>query len=509
MGDAVNTIFINGTEYPFKPGQTVIQVAQENGIDIQHYCYHPGLSIAGNCRICMIEVEGNPQPQISCKLDCAPPPWIKEPLRVQTESEVAKQGREGTMEMLLVNHPLDCPICDQAGECHLQDYSYEVGQGQASTTTAKTKLPKNVPFGSKIVYDAERCIKCTLCVRFCEEITETNELSMQGRGDEEMVVMTSKGEFDTPYSMNIIDICPVGALTSRDFRFKSRLWFMDFANSIDTSSAKGVNIVTGGRNGTFLRIEPRYNASINDWWMADEGRVAYKYVNSPSRLETALVRDADGQFRVANWEDAISAAAEALRSNPGDILLDGGCTLEEMVLAKDLAGAMGKNAKFAAATGEGDGWLVTEEKGANAKGAELLEVARAKRAQAASVLVIEREEHVNASMREKSGAVVVFATDGEHVPESAEVVFPLPSWAEREGTLVNIDGLAQWMERNPAIGPNNLPVFVEILEDLIGELDDDYAWRGADGVRAEIAALPAFAKVALHWQTETPVGAGS
>jgi NADH-quinone oxidoreductase subunit G len=503
MADAPTTIFINGTEYPFKPGQTVIQVAQENGIDVPHYCYHPGLTIAGNCRICMVEVEGNPKPQISCKMECAPPPWISEPLRIQTDSDVAQQGREGTMEMLLVNHPLDCPICDQAGECHLQDYSYEVGQGKASTTTSKTKLPKNVAFGSKIVYDAERCIKCTLCVRFCEEVTDTHELAMQGRSDHEMVVMTSKGEFTTPYSMNIIDLCPVGALTSRDFRFKSRLWFMDFAESVCTGCARGCNVMTGGRNGTFLRMEPRENQAVNKWWMCDAGRTDYQFVNSDSRLEAPLVRGDDGEFRVANWEDAITAAAAALKASPGDVLVDGGCSLEEMALAADLAAAMGGKAKYAAAHGSGDDFLVVAEKGANAAGAELLGLARAQRASAASILVIERDEHVNASFRDKSGAVVVFAADGEHVPDSAQVVFPIGTWGERDGLLVNCDGIVQAVQRNAAIGPNNLAAPIELFEDVLGELDDGYDWSGRDGVIASIRALPGFSNIEFPAGIET------
>jgi len=495
MSDAPTTIFINGTEYPFEPGQTVIQVAQANGIHVPHYCYHPGLSIAGNCRICMVEVEGNKRPQISCKLQCAPPPWIKEPLRIQTESEIAKQGQEGTMEMLLVNHPLDCPICDQAGECHLQDYSYEVGQGQAISTTAKTKLPKNVPFGSKIVYDAERCIKCTLCVRFCEEVTQTNELAMSGRSDHEIVVMTNKGEFTTPYAMNIIDLCPVGALTSRDFRFKSRLWFMDFAESVCTGCARGCNVMTGGRDGTFMRMEPRENQAVNKYWMCDAGRMDYKFVNSPTRLESPLVRQADGTLAVANWEDAITAAAAALKAAPGDVLVDGGCTLEEMALAQDVAAAMGGKAKYAAATGEGDDFLVVAEKGANAAGAELLGLARATRASQAALLVVERDEHVSASFRDGSGAVVVLASDGAHVPDSAQVVFPFGTWSERDGLLVNCDGRVQAIARNAAVGPNNLAAPVELLEDLLGELDEGHDWRGREGIVAAIRARPGFAGI--------------
>jgi len=230
--------------------------------------------------------------------------------------------------------------------------------------------------------------------------------------------------------------------------------------------------------------------------MSDAGRLGYKYANSPTRLQTAHIRNEAGALVEVNWEDAIVAAAEALKASPGDVIVDGGCTLEEMKLAQDLAAAMGAKAKFAAATGEGDGFLVVEEKGANAKGGEMLGLMRAKRATPAAVLVIERDEHVNASFREKSGAVVVFALDGAHVPDSAQVVFPLGSFAERDGLLVNIDGLVQALERNPAIGPN-LAVFIELLEDILGELDEGYEWRGRAGVLAEIRALPAFSGVAF------------
>jgi len=510
MADAPTTIFINGTEYPFEPGQTVIEVARANGVDVPHYCYHPGVSPAGNCRICMVEVEGNGRPQISCKMQCAPPPWIKDPLRIQTESDIAQQGRAGTMEMLLVNHPLDCPICDQAGECHLQDYSYELGQGKASTTTAKTKLPKHVPFGKNIVYDAERCIKCTLCVRFCEEITHTNELAMSGRSDHEIVTMTTKGEFETPYSMNIIDLCPVGALTSRDFRFKSRLWFMDFAESVCTGCARGCNVMTGGRDGTFLRMEPRENPAVNQWWMCDAGRLGYEAANAPTRLETPQIRGPDGALFATTVDGAITAAATALKASGGNVLVDGGCTLEEMALAQDLAAVLGGKAAYAAATGEGDDFLLVAEKGANAKGAALLGLERCEGTFPASVVLVERGSHVTEAMREKSGAVVVFAMDARHVPDSAQVVFPLPSSAERDGLLVNCDGVIQSIERNAAIGPNNLAAPSDVLEDLLGELDEAYEWRGRDGLVAAIRARPAFAKVAFPAGFEAAgVGAGS
>ncbi len=506
----VKTVFINGVEYPFDAGQTVIQVAHENGLDVPHYCYHPGLSIAGNCRICMVEVEGDAKPQVSCKLECAPPPWVSEPLRIQTESELAKSARAGTMEMLLVNHPLDCPICDQAGECHLQDYSYQLGQGQASSSTAKTKLPKNVAFGEKIVYDAERCIKCTLCVRFCEEVTETNELNLGGRGDEEIVIMSSKGEFETDYSMNIIDICPVGALTSRDFRFKSRLWFMDFADSVCTGCARGCNVITGGRNGSMMRMEPRHNADVNQWWMCDQGRLDYRYVNTPTRIATPRIKTADGVWAAATVDDAILAAAAALKAAGGNVLVDGGCTLEEMHLAQQLAAALGGKATYAAATGEADGFLRVAEQGANAAGAELLGLARATKAGAAAVLVVERDANVPQALRDGADAVVVFATDADHVPASAQVVFPFGSSAERDGLFVNTDGRVQVAQRNPGIGPDNLTPPYELLEEILGELDAGYDWHGRDGIVAAIQAQPAFAKISLPAaQATAEVGATS
>jgi NADH-quinone oxidoreductase subunit G len=503
--DGGPTITIDGRVLPYEPGQTVIQVARAHGIEIPHYCYHPGLPIAGNCRICMVEVEGwGTKPQIACKLQPS------DGMVVHTQSELAKAARAGTMEMLLVNHPLDCPICDQAGECHLQDYSYQLGAGRAVTTTAKTKLPKNVPFGSKIVYDAERCIKCTLCVRFCEDVAGTGELSMGGRGDEEIVIMTSRGEFETGYAMNIIDLCPVGALTSRDFRFKSRLWFMDFTPTVCTSCAKGCNVVTGGRDGRMLRMEPRENQDVNRWWMCDEGRLDYAFVNAPTRLLAPRVRDAQGGWAEVTWDDAIAAAAGALRDAPGSVLVDGNCSLEEMLLAGDLAAAMKGKAKYAAATGEADGWLRVAERGANAAGAERLGLARQKRAGTSALLVVERDANVPAALRDGSGATVVFASDETLVPDSARVVFPLGTWAERDGLLVNADGRLQEMRANGAIGPGNLTAAVEVLEDLLGELDPERDWRGQEGLRAELRAHDAFADVEFPAAREAAgVGAGS
>jgi NADH-quinone oxidoreductase subunit G len=502
-----NEITIDGRTLPFRPGQTVIQVAHDAGIEIPHYCYHPGLPIAGNCRICMVEVDGNPKPQIACKLQ----PWPG--MVVRTQSEFAQSERAAVMEFLLVNHPLDCPICDQAGECHLQDYSYQLGDGRSRSTTPKTHLPKNVPFGEKVVYDAERCIKCTRCVRFTDDVTKTHELSMGNRGDHEIVIMTSKGEFTTPYAMNIIDICPVGALTSRDFRFKSRLWFMDFVPSICTGCARGCNVTLGGRQGRFLRMEPRENQDVNRWWMCDRGRLDYAFVNAPTRLMTPRVRQDDGTWREAGWEEAISAAAAALKAaRGGGVLLDGNASLEEMRLGQRLAKALGGQAAFASTQGDdADDFLIVSERGANAKGAEMLGVSRAAAGAKAAVLFVEREENVPAATRAASGALVAFALDERQVPDSARVAFPFGSWAERDGLLVNVDGIVQEIRRLGAVGPQDVLSALEVVEEILLELDAAYEPAGRAGLVAEIRALPAFQKARFP-RAETagaPVGGAS
>jgi NADH-quinone oxidoreductase subunit G len=485
------TILVDGREVAYAPGQTVIQAAHAAGIDVPHYCYHPGLSIAGNCRICMVEVEGSPKPQISCKMACA------DGLKVRTESEIAKQARAGVMEMLLVNHPLDCPICDQAGECHLQEYSFAFGQGATRATTEKTHAPKNVPFGSKVVYDGERCIKCTLCVRFVDEVAGTHELAMGQRSDHELVIMTSKGEFSTPYAMNIIDLCPVGALTSRDFRFKSRLWFMDFTPSVCTGCARGCNVIAGARTGRLLRLEPRYHPDVNTWWMCDPGRLGTAFVNSPTRAGAPRVKE-NGAWRDVTLETALVEAGKRLSGQKGDVLLDGNLSLEEMALAKDLATALKGQARFAAATGkDGDALLIVNEKGANARGAEALGLARATAPGAAAVLLVERETNVPAALRDATGAKVVFVSDLAHVPSSAEVVFPLPTFVEKAGWLVNVDRRVQALARSQQAGPQGVAPAVEVLDELLLEVGSPAAGRTLEALRAGLRALPALA--GLTW----------
>jgi NADH-quinone oxidoreductase subunit G len=491
----VPAITVDGRRLEFTPGQTIIQVAHAAGIEVPHYCYHPGLSIAGNCRICMVEVEKNPRPQIACYVQA------QDGMVVHTKSAVATDARASVMEMLLVNHPLDCPICDQAGECKLQDYAFEFGHPTTRSPVEKTKLPKNVPFGEEVVYDAERCIKCTRCVRFTDEVAGTHELSMAARGDKELVVMTSKGEFTTPYSMNIVDLCPVGALTSKDFRFESRVWFMDFTESLCTGCARGCNVTIGARGGRFLRMTPRENQDVNRWWMCDPGRLGYGHVNSPTRLTAPRVRTSarPGEFRDADWDEAIDAAVEALATAArGGVLADGGATLEELHLARSLVAGWRGDLRYASRVGDdGDGFLIVDEKGANQRGAEMMGYARATAPADAAVLLVERDEHVGKALRDGANPVVAFVTDSTHVPPSAQVVFPMPTWAERDGLLVNVDGIVQPIRRSRAAGPKGMRQPAAVMEEIrLGLSADAQPWTH-DDVVAAVRALPAFQDVAF------------
>src|SRR5688572_12116534 len=272
---------IDGREVDVPAGTSVLEAARGIGKDVPHYCWHPGLSVAGNCRICLVEVKGMRGTQISCNLPCG------EGMVVSTESETAKKARADVMELLLINHPLDCPICDQAGECKLQEYSFELGSGASRFDVAKNHKRKAVDFSDRVVFDAERCIVCTRCVRFTQEITRNDELTVVQRGDRSEIDVAPGKSMTGNYQMNVIDICPVGALTSADFRFRSRVWFMEQKRTVCHSCARGCNVVAGTRWNRVLRLVPSENPDVNRWWMCDRGRLDIKEPAAEDRPVTA------------------------------------------------------------------------------------------------------------------------------------------------------------------------------------------------------------------------------
>ncbi|MEO6695414.1 MAG: 2Fe-2S iron-sulfur cluster-binding protein, partial [Ignavibacteria bacterium] len=263
----MSKLTIDDREIEFQQGQTIIQAAHNSGIEIAHFCYHPAMTVAGNCRICLVEIEKMPKLSIACATPAT------DGMIVRTKSEKVIHAQNAVMEFLLINHPLDCPICDEAGECKLQDYSYQYSVGFSRFDELKTQKDKRVRLGPNVMFDQERCISCSRCIRYCEEIVKDPELTFVQRGDHVTIETFPGEELDNPYSMNVIEICPVGALTSMDFRFKSRVWEMSFTDTICPGCARGCNTIMGVRNNQILRIEPRENLDVNDYWLCDWGRL--------------------------------------------------------------------------------------------------------------------------------------------------------------------------------------------------------------------------------------------
>ncbi|MBL0926623.1 MAG: molybdopterin-dependent oxidoreductase [Phycisphaerales bacterium] len=310
------TITINGQRCEFKPGQMILQVANEQGIAVPQYCYHDGLSIVASCRICLAEIwapnprnnnqlEAMPKLMPTCQTACG------EGMVVYTDSPKAIANQKAVMEYLLINHPLDCPVCDQAGECSLQDYSYEYGRGVSRFEEAKVKQPKK-DLGPHVYLYSDRCIMCTRCVRFTREVSGTAELMVEGRGNAEQIDVFPGVALDNELSANVIDLCPVGALLDKDFLFTQRVWFLKETPSIDGLTASGDNIRIDHNDGRVYRVKPRTNMDVNKWWISDEIRYGWKFVDAPERLRTP-VHSKFGKRVPCDWTRALHDAAAGLK----------------------------------------------------------------------------------------------------------------------------------------------------------------------------------------------------
>lgn len=334
-------ITIDNVDVEFTQGQTIIQAARKAGIEIAHFCWHPAMSVAGNCRICLVEVEKMPKLTIACATPAA------DGMIVHTKSEKTIHAQNAVMEFLLINHPLDCPICDEAGECKLQDYAYKYSVGLSRFDELKTEKDKRVPLGPNVMFDQERCISCSRCIRFCDEIAKDPELTFVQRGDHVTIETFPGEELDNPYSMNVIEICPVGALTSREFRFKSRVWEMSFTDTICPGCSRGCNTIMGVRNNKILRIEPRENLSVNDYWLCDWGRLnTFNFVNDESlRIKSPQIHLDESSIEKeelidVNWDEAISKTVSHSKNyQPSEIMFVASAfsTLEDNYALKKFA----------------------------------------------------------------------------------------------------------------------------------------------------------------------------
>jgi NADH-quinone oxidoreductase subunit G len=373
-------ITINGKKIQAPDGALLIDVCREIGIDIPHFCYHPGLGPDGNCRMCQVDFVGprGNKLGISCKT------VVAEGMDVLTDSDAAKRARASVEEMLLLNHPLDCPICDKAGECTLQNYymEHDLQPGRQDFTRFRKNKAKDI--GPTLVLDQERCVLCDRCVRFLRDIAQEEQLYIAGRGHEAFITTFPGQEVTSPYSINTVDLCPVGALTSKDFRFNSATWFLKNTNSVCTTCARGCSMQVQTKKDQVYRIRPRHNPHVNGYWACDEGRLNYQFVNH-DRLHTPFVRRGGSVFE-CSLQEAIAemrtllgfkpaGAGDRASAKKGLVLASASCTLEELFLAQRLAKEC-LNAPVVVARhvpdGVDDHLLRRADKHANARGAEML-----------------------------------------------------------------------------------------------------------------------------------------
>ena len=318
---AMPTLTIDGTPCDFEhpqdgPKKSILQVALDHGVEIPHYCYHPGMSVVASCRICLAEV-AQPNPRNEGKVELVPKlvPTCQTPaedkMEVFLDSPKSVANQKAVMEYLLINHPLDCPVCDQAGECYLQDYSYKFGRSQSRFLEQKIKQPKK-DLGPNVLLYSDRCIMCTRCVRFTKEITGTNEIGVFGRGSSEQIDVFPGHPLDNELSANVIDLCPVGALLDKDFLMTMRVWNLQKTPSIDGITASGDNLSIEHNDGKVYRIKPRTNMEVNTWWTSDEIRYGWHHVHSEDRLTSPLLKT-QGTHDEIDWKRAYREAVDMLR----------------------------------------------------------------------------------------------------------------------------------------------------------------------------------------------------
>ena len=460
---------IDGKEIEVPAGTTVLQAALSQGLEIPHYCYHPGLSISGNCRMCLVEMEKSPKLVISCATQAA------DGMVITTNSEKVRAARAAMMEFFLINHPLDCPICDQAGECRLQDYAVEHGTGTSRFVETKLSLNKAVDLGSHVMLDQERCIQCSRCIRFCEEVTGTGELGFFRRGERTVIGTVPGRPLDNAYSGNVVDLCPVGALTLKEFRFQTRVWYLKNTPSVCAGCARGCNVVVavgqqqvlmttqGQLDDRIKRIVPRFNAAVNGHWICDEGRLSHERASAAPPLDRA---QAPPGTRV-EWEDALTRAATLLKSAaPGAAaaILSPRLSSEDLFAWRALFASL-DSARIGVrrlVRGQDDALLIRADKGANSRGADWIlgreateqgVVAAIARGEITTLLVVGDPLDpadtfaLDAAGRAKVRNVIFVGAFLSGAAEAASVLLPAAAWSEAEGTMVNFQGRIQRVSR--------------------------------------------------------------
>ena len=513
---------IDGVWKQFPKGTRLIEACMKGGSYVPHYCYHPALSSPGNCRMCLIEmgtpkmgpdrkpeigpdghpvINWSPKPAISCAIE------VSEGLGVRTNSPLVEDCRKGVMEFLLINHPLDCPICDKAGECRLQEFSVEYGNDHSRFEDDKVKKPKHVDIGERIVLDDERCILCSRCIRFMDEVAKDDCLGFVDRGGHTHLTVHPGKRLDSNYSLNTVDICPVGALTSKDFRFKMRVWFLKETKTIDTSCGTGSNILIGSRENKVHRITPRDNEAVNSYWLPDSHRLNYTYIQREDRLKAPLVKGS-----AVRWKEAVTATAETLKGHAGPaiaIIASGRMTNEELFLARRLASTLQTDLiDIRPRDQKGDGFLVSDDANPNTRGAKLLgatgaapgsrlpEIAAGVSGGSITSLIVLGENPLHCGLSEtdlsKLSSLVLLDILPNGALKHASTVLPGSASAEKRGSMVTVNGRLQRLNRALS-APGDARDDWEILSDLLKALGGQGASSLEDLFKQMAAETPALA----------------
>ena len=505
---------IDDREFEAPVGTNVLQFALDHGIEVPYYCYHPGLSVAGNCRMCIVKVMSGPRPALMSS--CTIP--VTEGLVVDTKSADVKKARESVLEFQLINHPLDCPVCDRAGECWLQDYSFAHGKDHSRFKEAKVqKHTKDL--GPLIKIWGNRCIVCTRCVRFCQEVTGTSELTVVNRGDRSVIDVFPGIPIDNPMSLNVVDICPVGALISKDFLYTARVWHLDGADSVCATCSRGCNLRVDVLEDEVKRLVPRRNDPVNGHWMCDEGRLNYKYAREPKRLREFRRAGEDG--RKSSFTGVMASLAERLQ----EVKRSGGAvvgvcsawmTNEELWLFKKLVvDGLGAKAVGCLVKPDGPSWKaqngfrIEADRNPNRRGVEAIlgkdvlvdgveKVIRVFKHQEVALAYVANgipgfagPSYLVEALRSAKTSVLQDIHDGP-LAAAAQVVLPGATPFEKDGTFVNVDGRVQRL-RTACDPPGQATRDIEIYQALLRGLGAADPVVSAEGVFRKVAEeVPAF-----------------
>lgn len=507
---------------------TMLQACQAAGVEVPHYCYHAKLPVAGNCRMCLVEfgtpmmgpdrkpvVEADGSPKIARSvlpyepgtprgaIACATP--VSPGMEIYPSSPATKQMREAVLESLLINHPLDCPICDQAGECKLQEYSVEHGQAGSRFVEAKVHKPKAVDLGPRILLDDERCILCTRCIRFTKDLVGDDKLGIVNRGSYNTIAAYPGTRFENNYTLNTVDLCPVGALTSKDFRFQMRVWFLKETSSLCTGCATGCNITMWSREGRIHRYTPRDNDAVNASWMCDAGRLNYTWIGREDRLRALSSTRASSR----TWTAMLKSVAAVLKAaTPGSVAIVASArqTTEELYLLATLASRLGAVTDSVPRLGEADGLLVSADRNPNMTGARLTGIAAEPagsrmRAIAAGIadgtlrtLIVFGEDvtqhGIDAPLLGRLDALIVSDILPNETSKRAHFLLPGCAHAEKRGTFVNGKGRIQRFLK--AIEPpGDARPEAEFLQELL-----DLMAGGAEGALGTFSMEALFNRMA-------------